>query len=145
MPSKHEAAIVSLQDILEAHSAEIFREHDLPEDCPPEGLINIVPGDPQEVGVRLGTGVREWQRSVELECVVQGADAAARDALIDAVLTEAATLLMADRTLAGAVDFLVPGAPEESEAVPMPGAESLKGSVLSVSLFYETPENPMEI
>ncbi len=144
MPSKHEAAIVALQGQLEAHEAAIFREHDLPEGCPLEGLINIVPGDPQEMGVRLGTGVREWQRGVELECVVQGADAATRDAAIDAVLTSAAALLMADRTLGGAVDFLVPGAPEESEAVPMPGAESLKGAVLSVALFYETPENPME-
>ncbi|WP_371398911.1 hypothetical protein [Marinovum algicola] len=144
MPSKHETAILALQAALAPHAATILREYELPEFCPPAGLINIVPGNAEEVGTRLGTGVREWQRPVELECVVQEADAAARDSAIDAALVSAATFLMADRTLGGAIDYLVPGAPEESEAVPMPGAESLKGSVLSVTLFYETTENPME-
>ncbi|APZ53744.1 hypothetical protein [Salipiger abyssi] len=144
MPSKHEAAILALQSALSGHASDILREQDLPVECPENGVINIVPGDPEDVGAHLGTGRIEWQRPVELEAVVQGTEAAARNAEMDAALGDVAARLVADRTLAGAVDYLLLSAPEESDTVPMQGAESLKGAVLTVTLFYETTENPME-
>lgn len=144
MPSTIETAIVALQSALSGHAATVLREADLPEECPPEGVINIVPSDPREVGRHLGVGRREWECVVELEAVVRGPDASSRNAALDAVLVAAADLLVADRTLGGAVDYLDLGGPTEIDVVPMLGAETLKGAVLTATLFYETTDNPME-
>jgi len=67
-----------------------------------------------------------------------------RAAALDMLLSQVAALLLADRSLGGMVSWLEPGAPQASDTVPMEGAESLKGAVLPVTLFYETPQNPME-
>ncbi|WP_146592205.1 hypothetical protein [Puniceibacterium confluentis] len=144
MPSPHESAIAALLSALSGHAATVIRESDLPVDCPDAGLVNVVPEDPEDVGQHLGTGTREWERPVDLETVVRGPDAATRDAALDAALVSLAALLLADRTLGGAVDWIEVGAPQENEAVPMMGAETLKGAVLPVTLFYETTDNPME-
>lgn len=144
MPSPHESAVAALQTALAGHTATVLREHDLPVVCPAEGLVNIAPGNPEDVGARLGVGVREWEATVDLEHVVQGADASTRDAAMDALLVETAALVLADRTLGGAVDWIEVGGVQASDTVPMQGAESLKGAVLPVTLFYETTDNPME-
>ncbi len=144
MPSTHEAALLALQAALAGHAATVLREPDLPLEYPAGGLVNLAPDSPVEEGVRLGTGVREWSRDVDLEHVVQGADAEERDADIDAAMRQTAALLLSDRTLGGAVDWLELSAPKESDSVPMPGAETLKGAVLVATLFYETTLNPME-
>lgn len=144
MASPHETALLALQAALAGHGATIIREPDLPLSYPDGGLVNLAPANPVEEGVRLGTGVREWSREVDLEHVVQGADAVQRDADLDLALVRTAALLLADQTLGGAVDWLELSAPKESESVPMPGAETLKGAVLVATLFYETTHNPME-
>lgn len=144
MASPHETALLALQAALAGHGATIIREPDLPLSYPDGGLVNLAPANPVEEGVRLGTGVREWSREVDLEHVVQGADAVQRDADLDSALARTAALLLADQTLGGAVDWLELSAPKESESVSMLGAETLKGEVLVATLFYETTHNPME-
>ncbi|WP_226560743.1 hypothetical protein [Salipiger thiooxidans] len=145
MTSPHEAAILALQASIDAHAATVIRESDFPAVCPAAGLINLVPMDPEEQAVRLGVGVSEWQRVVELETIVQAATEPERSAALDTALAALASLLAADCSLSGAVDWLVMGAPQQSDAVPMQGAETLKGAVLPVTLFYETTTaNPME-
>jgi len=144
MPSKIETALVALQDALSGHAATVLRSADLPVECPEAGLLNIVPGDPREVGRQLGTGRREFECVIEIEAVVQGATDTLRDAGLDASLASAAGLLLADRSLGGAVDYLDIDAPQETDEVPMAGAETLMGAVLPVTLFYVTTANPME-
>ena len=144
MTSRHEAALDAILSALAPLAAQVMREEDLPVFCPPEGLVNLVPEDPEEEGQQLGTGIREWSRPVELECVVQAAEGPARAAALDMLLSQVAALLLADRSLGGMVSWLEPGAPQASDTVPMEGAESLKGAVLPVTLYYETPQNPME-
>lgn len=144
MPSSHEAAIVALVAALADHPGEVMREEELPQYCPPEGLINAVPQDAEEADQHLGTGTREFDRVVELECVVQASSGTARDAALDEALQQAAALLLADTSLGGAVSYLRIEAPQGTDTVPMQGAESLKGAVLPVTLYYETPDNPME-
>lgn len=144
MASPHESAITALMLGLTTHPAVILREEDLPQLCPDEGLINLVPEDPEEQGQHLGTGTREWQRRVELECVVQHGDGAVRTTRIDTALSLAAALLVSDSTLGGAVTWLRLDAPLDSDTVPISGAESLRAAVLPVTLFYETSDNPME-
>ena len=144
MPSKIETALVALQNVLSGHVATVLRSADLPVECPEAGVLNIVPGDPREVGRQLGTGRREFECVIEIEAVVQGATDTLRDAGLDASLISAAGLLLADRSLGGAVDYLDIDAPQETDEVPMAGAETLKGAVLPVTLFYVTTANPME-
>ena len=54
MPSKIETALVALQGALSGHAATVLRSADLPVECPEAGVLNIVPGDPREVGRQLG-------------------------------------------------------------------------------------------
>jgi len=144
MPSKFETAIIALQASLAGHAATVIREADLPETCPPEGLINIVPDDPREVGRHLGTGRREWEADIGLTVVMQDDTGSARNEKMDTALSSIVTLLFTDRTLGGAVDYLDLDTPVGFEVVPMPGAETFKEAVLAVTLFYETTANPME-
>ena len=143
MPSRHELATLALMEALSAHPARVMRENELPELCPPEGLINILPADPEEEDQRLGTGVREYSRTYELEVVVSEGDAVTRAAALEDAVVAAAVLLNGS-TLGGRVDYLRLDAPQDVEDVPMEGAATLKGAVLPVTVFYETPENPME-
>lgn len=143
MPSRHEAITLALLSALDAHASTVLRESDLELECPPEGLINVTPEDPEEEEQRLGTGDREWSRDYALEFVVRDADSAARSIALDAAMVAAAQLL-AGTTLEGTVDYLRLERPAEYEDAPMDGAASLKGAVLTVTVFYETPDNPME-
>ncbi|MBU2962751.1 hypothetical protein KO516_18340, partial [Citreicella sp. C3M06] len=86
MPSPHEAPVLALLTAIAGHVASVMREHDLPVACPDQGLINLVPGDPQEEGVRLGAMAREWMREIDCELVVHGATAAARADALDVAL-----------------------------------------------------------
>lgn len=144
MPSTHETAISALVAALAPLFADVLREAELPHACPAEGLVNVQPADPEEGEQHLGTGTREFERDIELECVVQGSDAEARDAALDVLLRSVAAQLLADRSLGGAVTYLRVEAPQGTDVVPMDGAESLKGAVLPVTIYYETPDNPME-
>lgn len=144
MPSTHETAIAALVAALTPHPARVLREAELPHACPANGLINVQPADPDEGEQHLGTGTREFERDIDLECVVQGSDAEERDAGLDALMQGVAALLLADRSLGGAVTYLRVNAPQGTDVVPMDGAESLKGAVLPVTIYYETPDNPME-
>lgn len=143
MPSPHESITLALLAALAGHSATVLRERELPEFCPDEGVINLVPEDPVELDQRLGDAKREFSRGYDLEVVVQDADEVARAARLDSALTQIAQLLDGSN-LGGAVDFLRLEAPQETEDVPMEGAASLKAAVMPITVFYETSDNPME-
>ncbi|MBB3995306.1 hypothetical protein GGR95_002961 [Sulfitobacter undariae] len=144
MLGRHESVIAGLMTALAAHPVPVSRQDELPRTCPPDGILNIVPQDPVETGFRLGTGRREWQRPVDLEMVVQGATNAERTVAIDALAGVVGALLTGSN-LDGLVDYIDMSAPQQSSDVPMEGAESLLGSVIVITLFYETSINPMEI
>lgn len=143
MPSAHEAVLLALEAELASHTAVEMREQELPQTIPPEGLINIAPGDPVEDAFELGTGRRSYSREIELEHVVQGASKADRASLLDAILTETAGLLHLS-VLGGAIDYLQVTAPQDADDIPIQGAASMKGAVLPIIVFYQTSHNPME-
>lgn len=143
--TRHEAIVQALMAALGGVSAELMREEVLPIKCPDAGVLNVVPGDPEEVGFILGTGRREYERPVQLELVVRGADQTTRITRLEALLAAIAEPLVADLTLAGAVDHLLVDAPVDVENIPMEGASALKGAVVQLTLFYETSDNPMEV
>ena len=141
--TRHEAIIQALVAALAGHPSVVTREAELPQVCPPTGILNLMPRDPEEVGRRLGIGMREITRVVDLECVVQSGDPAIRATLLDTSLSAIGALLVGS-TLGGLVDYLDVGEPVGADEVPMEGAASLKGATVPVTLFYETSNNPME-
>jgi hypothetical protein len=144
MPTRHEAILQDLEAVLSAHPAEVTLEQDLPGECPVGGLLNIQPEDPVEAGFVLGAGVREWRRDVSLELIVRDSDPQARREKFDAALVAIADLVMG-ADLSGKISFLLLGAPEGAEEIPMADIAILRGAVVPVTLFYETSDNPMEI
>jgi hypothetical protein len=144
MPTRHEAIVLGLIATLAAQPVPVWRQQVLPRHCPVTGIVNLVPQDPVETGHRLGVGVREWQRAIELEIIVQGQTATERSGALDVVVAPIGQILTGN-TLGGLVDYIDLGPPQEADDVPMEGAESLSGAVVTVTLFYETSTNPMEI
>ncbi|WP_435659706.1 hypothetical protein [Leisingera caerulea] len=143
MPTKQEAVILALLDALSGHTAQVMREEELPQECPPEGLINVIDEDPVEDGFQLGAGVREWRRRVELELVVYSEDRDALPNLLDSAAIRAVDLLRA-ADFAGLITHVHFGAAEGADDIPMADAVYLRGATVPVTLFYETSDNPME-
>lgn len=143
MTTRHEAIVQALVAALAAHPAVIEREPDKDLSVTDSGLVTVTLGDPEEIGFQIGTGIREWERVIVLGHVVDADSAAARNAAVDAALTQTSAILHGS-TLGGLVDFLLLGPPLEPENMPFKGADSLRGTLVQVTLFYETSDNPME-
>ena len=143
MATRHETAILALLAALGGMSVHPTLEEDLPDELGANGLVNLRPGEPEEVGETLGSLDRDWQITCEVELVVRGATSLDRRARMDDFYAEIGTLLT-DVTLGGAVDFLRIEAAQQVEDIPIAGAASLKGSVVPVELYYQTSNNPME-
>ncbi|WP_299558719.1 hypothetical protein [uncultured Sulfitobacter sp.] len=144
MATRHEAVVLALMAQLGGHAVPVSRQDELPRRCPDEGLLNLVPQDPVETGFRLGAGRREWQRPIDLEIVVQGETAQKRSSAFDELVGPVGVLLVGS-VLGGLVDYIDLSAPQQINDVPMEGAETLLGGVITITLFYETSINPMEI
>lgn len=144
MPTVHEYVADALHSVLDAVLVQdVTRESVLPVTCPSSGLVNINLEDADEIGRRLGTGVREWSRVAEVEIVVEDPDETAANAALDAILAQIGAGL-SDVTLGGAVEYLDLSAPVGADDIPMEGAATLKGAVVEVTLYYTTGNNPME-
>lgn len=145
MTTRHEtiaAAIVAAATA--ATSAAVIREEVLPAKCSASGLINVRFNDPEEEEQELGSLRRTWVRVVEIEIIVQSAIQADRIVKLDTILGEIGATFLGEN-LSGTVDHLEISAPVEAEDIPMEGSASLKGSIVEITLFYQTSNNPMEI
>jgi hypothetical protein len=116
----------------------VKRNSALPETVPAGGLIILRDGDPGEPEPALGGfGTTYYQHAVEIEVYVEEGDAAARDAVFDALLQQIGAALEADPTLGGVAFGLTYGRPEPSiEAVA--GAPAIKTATLTVTIDDET-------
>lgn len=121
---------------------EIQRDIDEPERVPPEGLADIAFEDPEEDIGALGTGVKSWFRDVRVRFYVTGVDEAVRDAQLDGFLkTASAQLLSLNVPNLDHVEIV--GAEYEDEAGLEDGA-AVQGAAVLATLYYQTPENPLE-
>lgn len=144
MATPHEtaaAAVTAALAALLAGSPTPTRDSDLPETCPPEGLVNLRFEDPVELGRQLGTGVREYSRIASVEIVAPGTDPVLRITRFEAILVAIGSLQGADVV---GVDWLDVGAPVDGELAPIDGGETLRTGVVEITLFYQTATNPME-
>ena len=137
--SQRENAIGALFAVLGQLSlgATVKRNAALPERIADHAMAILRDGEMGEPEVSLSPLTYHWQHQVAIELFVADPDAAARDARMDSLLTDLATLIEADRTLAGVVEYAEIGPPKFDELAPE-GTSGIKACLLPVVLHYSS-------
>ena len=137
--SQRENAIGALFAVLGRLSlgTTVKRNAALPERIADHAMAILRDGEMGEPEVSLSPLTYHWQHQVAIELFVADPGAAARDARMDGLLTELASLIEADRTLAGVVDYAEIGQPKFDELAPE-GTSGIKACLLPVVLHYSS-------
>ena len=137
--SQRENAIGALFAVLGQLSlgTTVKRNAALPERIADHAMAILRDGEMGEPEVSLSPLTYHWQHQVAIELFVADPDAAARDARMDGLLTELASLIEADRTLAGVIEYAEIGAPKFDELAPE-GGSGIKACLLPVLLHYSS-------
>ena len=138
--SQREIAIGALFAVLGQLSlgTTVKRNAALPERIADHAMAILRDGEMGEPEVSLSPLTYHWQHQVAIELFVAHLDASARDARMDGLLTELATLIEADRTLGGVIEYAEIGPPKFDELAP-DGTSGIKACVLPVVLHYSSP------
>lgn len=115
----------------------VKRNAALPERVADHAMAILRDGEMGEPEVSLSPLTYHWQHQVAIELFVADADAAARDARMDGLLTELAGLIEADRTLGGVIEYAEISAPKFDELAP-DGSSGIKACLLPVMLHYSS-------
>ena len=138
--SQRENAIGALFAVLGQLSlgTTVKRNAALPERIADHAMAILRDGEMGEPEVSLSPLTYHWQHQVAIELFVADPDASARDARMDGLLTELASLIEADRTLGGVIEYAEIGPPKFDELAP-DGTSGIKACVLPVVLHYSSP------
>jgi hypothetical protein len=131
-----QALLARLQTI---SGPKVLRNDVVPEKVPAGGLIILRDGDPGEPELTLSPLSYYWQHRALLEVIVTGHDPAARDAELDDLFADIASVLASDLTLGGLCDRITPLAPDSS-AVSVEGAAGFKAATVAIELIYTTAD-----
>lgn len=115
----------------------VKRNAALPERIAEHAMAILRDGEMGEPEVSLSPLTYHWQHQVAIELFVADPNASTRDARMDGLLTELATLIEADRTLAGVVEYAEIGQPRFDELAPE-GTSGIKACLLPVVLHYSS-------
>ncbi len=115
----------------------VKRNAALPERVSDQAMAILRDGEMGEPEVSLSPLTYHWQHQVAIELFVADADAAARDARMDGLLTELAGLIEADCTLGGVIEYAEIGSPKFDELAP-DGSSGIKACLLPVVLHYSS-------
>ena len=137
--SQRENAIGALFAVLGQLSLGMMvkRNAALPERIADHAMAILRDGEMGEPEVSLSPLTYHWQHQVAIELFVADPDASTRDARMDGLLTELASLIEADRTLAGVVEYAEIGQPKFDELAPE-GTSGIKACLLPVVLHYSS-------
>ena len=137
--SQRENAIGALVAVLGQLSlgTTVKRNAALPERIADHAMAILRDGEMGEPEVSLSPLTYHWQHQVAIELFVADPDASTRDARMDGLLMELSTLIEADRTLAGVVEYADIGPPKFDELAPE-GTSGIKACLLSVVLHYSS-------
>ena len=137
--SQRENAIGALFAVLGQLSlgTMVKRNAALPERIADHAMTILRDGEMGEPEVSLSPLTYHWQHQVAIELFVADPDASTRDARMDGLLTELATLIETDRTLAGVVEYAEIGQPKFDELAPE-GTSGIKACLLHVVLHYSS-------
>ena len=115
----------------------VKRNAALPERIADHAMAILRDGEMGEPEVSLSPLTYHWQHQVAIELFVADPDTSTRDARMDGLLTELATLIETDRTLAGVVEYAEIGQPKFDELAPE-GTSGIKACLLPVVLHYSS-------
>ncbi|KAF0100462.1 MAG: hypothetical protein FD187_1086 [bacterium] len=137
--SQRENAIGALFAVLGQLSlgTTVKRNAALPERIADHAMAILRDGEMGEPEVSLSPLTYHWQHQVAIELFVADPDASTRDSRMDGLLTELASLIEADRTLAGVVEYAEIGQPKFDELAPE-GTSGIKACLLPVVLRYSS-------
>ena len=137
--SQRENAIGALFAVLGRLSlgTTVKRNAALPERIADHAMAILRDGEMGEPEVSLSPLTYHWQHQVAIELFVADPDASTRDSRMDGLLTELASLIEADRTLAGVVEYAEIGQPKFDELAPE-GTSGIKACLLPVVLHYSS-------
>ena len=137
--SQRENAIGALFAVLGQLSlgTMVKRNAALPERIADHAMAILRDGEMGEPEVSLSPLTYHWQHQVAIELFVADPDASTRDSRMDGLLTELASLIEADRMLAGVVEYAEIGPPKFDELAPE-GTSGIKACLLSVVLHYSS-------
>jgi hypothetical protein len=137
--SQRENAIGALFAVLGELSlgTTVKRNAALPERIADHAMAILRDGEMGEPEVSLSPLTYHWQHQVAIELFVADPDASTRDSRMDGLLTELASLIEADRTLAGVVEYAEIGQPKFDELAPE-GTSGIKACLLHVVLHYSS-------
>ena len=137
--SQRENAIGALFAVLGQLSlgATVKRNAALPERVSDQAMAILRDGEMGEPEVTLSPLTYHWQHQVAIELFVADPDAAVRDARMDGLLVELATLIEADRTVGGVIEYAEIGTPKFDELAP-DGTGGIKACLLTVVLHYSS-------
>jgi hypothetical protein len=135
--SQREIAIGALFAVLGQLSlgTTVKRNAALPERIADHAMAILRDGEMGEPEVSLSPLTYHWQHQVAIELFVADPDAAVRDARMDGLLVELATLIEVDRTLSGVIEYAEIGPPKFDELAP-DGTSGIKACLLPVVLHY---------
>ena len=137
--SQRENAIGALFAVLGQLSlgATVKRNAALPERVSDQAMAILRDGEMGEPEVTLSPLTYHWQHQVAIELFVADPDASARDARMDDLLVELATLIEADRTFGGVIEYAEIGPPKFDELAP-DGTSGIKACLLTMVLHYSS-------
>ncbi len=117
--------------------ATVTRNAALPERVSDQAMAILRDGEMGDPDVSLSPLMYHWRHQVAVELFVAEPDAGARDARMDGLLMELATLIEADRTLGGAIEYAEIGPPKFDDLAPE-GTSGIKACLLPVVLHYSS-------
>jgi len=138
--SQRERAIGALFAVLgqlTLGSTLVKRNSALPERLSDHAMAILRDGEMGEPELTLSPVMYHWQHETLVELFVADPDAARRNARMDALLTELATLIEIDRTLGNVVNYCEIGPPKFDE-LGTDGTSGIKACSLSVVLHYSS-------
>jgi len=138
MPSKRELAFQALAAALAGVAgARVVRDEEEPMTIPAGGQVTIRPGQPVPPAALLSPLTYSHEIEAEMVVQVQHASAATRAASLDALTLAVEAAVIADRTLAGAVDDIRLERDDE-ETEPVEGGAAIATAVLLATMRYES-------
>jgi hypothetical protein len=146
--SVRETAIAALHALIVSALASrspaplVLRGESIPQRLPPGGLVVLRDGESIEETPILSPLAWAIEHRSEIEVTVTAATPAARIALLDALLVDIAAVVVADRSLGGAVEWAQPGAPEFQD-VEFEGAAAARAALLPVTLSFTVAGSPL--
>ena len=115
----------------------VKRNAALPERIADHAMAILRDGEMGEPAVSLSPLTYHWQHQVAIELFVADPDASACDARMDGLLVELASLIEADRSLGGVIEYAEIGPPKFDELAP-DGTSGIKACLLPVVLHYSS-------